>query len=70
MREEGRDKRIENIPLKIVMVSSRGSGKTILHQKPTAAATESKVHLLLWYPAQAAPFMSVKTGEGERLAIC
>lgn len=67
---ERRDKRIENIPLKTAMVSSRGSGNTVLHQKPTAAATECKVHLLPWYPAQAAPFMSVKTEEGGRLAIC
>lgn len=65
-----RDKRIENIPLKTAMVSSRGSGNTLLHQKPTAAASECKVHLLPWYPAQAAPFMSVKTGAGGRLTIC
>lgn len=67
---ERRDKRIDNIPLKTAMVSSRGSGNTVLHQKPTAAATECKVHQLPWYPAQAAPFMSVKTGAGGRLAIC
>lgn len=68
MREEGRDKRMENIPLKIAMVSSRGEDYSA--PKPTAAPIECKVHLLPWYPAQAAPFMSVKTGEGERLAIC
>lgn len=31
--KKGRDKRTENIPLKTAMVSSRGLGKTILHQK-------------------------------------
>lgn len=39
----------------------RAEGKTVLHRKPTAAPMECKVHLLPWYPAQAVPFMSVKT---------
>lgn len=32
LREDDADKRNENIPLKIMMVSSWGSGKTMLHQ--------------------------------------
>lgn len=62
MREEGRDKRMESIPLKLAIASSQGSGKTILHRIPTATPIKCKVHLLPWYPAQAAPFMSVKMG--------
>lgn len=69
---ERRDKRTENVPLKTVMVSSRGSGNTVLHQNPTAAATERKVHLLPWYLAQAAPFscLSRPGREGGSLTIC
>lgn len=64
---ESNDKRMENIPLKIQIVSSSGSsaGERICND-PTEAPVASKVHPLPWQLAQADPFMSVKTGARER----